>query len=145
MMNEAELHVLKQRMHQGKLNKARRGELVVGAPAGYIRSPAGAVELDPDEQARDVIRLIFDQFDRQGTVHGVLRYLNANGIRLPIRPPCGSTRGLLDGRPPCRETIRQILRHPLCAGAYRYGHRPVDLRRSAAGEVGWPPGIAWCS
>src|SRR3954465_6966115 len=29
MMSEAELHVLKGRMHQGKLNKARRGELVM--------------------------------------------------------------------------------------------------------------------
>jgi DNA invertase Pin-like site-specific DNA recombinase len=133
MMNEAELHVLKQRMHQGKLNKARRGELIVSVPAGYIKSPAGAVELDPDEQARGVIRLIFDQFDRRGTVHGVLRDLIANGVRLPIRPQGGPARGQLDWRPPCRETIRQILRHPLYAGAYRYGHRPVDPRRSAAG------------
>ena len=29
MMSEAELHVLKERMYQGKLNKARRGELLV--------------------------------------------------------------------------------------------------------------------
>src|ERR1044071_8936574 len=55
MMNEAELHILKQRMHQGKLHKARRGELLVGVPAGYVKSPAGQVTLDPDEQARGVI------------------------------------------------------------------------------------------
>src|SRR6187402_522876 len=60
MMNEAELHVLKQRMYQGKLNKARRGELVVAVPVGYIKTPAGAVEVDPDEQVRGVVRLIFD-------------------------------------------------------------------------------------
>src|SRR5881275_2462774 len=48
MMNEAELHVLKQRMHQGKLNKARRGELVVAVPVGYVKSPTGQVTLDPD-------------------------------------------------------------------------------------------------
>ena len=45
MMNEAELHILKQRMYQGKLNKARRGELVVGVPVGYVKSPAGEVTL----------------------------------------------------------------------------------------------------
>ena len=44
-------------MYQGKLNKARRGELVVRTPAGYVKSPTGEVALDPDEQARDVIRL----------------------------------------------------------------------------------------
>ena len=32
MMSEAELHVLKERMYQGKLNKARRGELLGRAP-----------------------------------------------------------------------------------------------------------------
>ncbi|OWK43270.1 recombinase family protein [Fimbriiglobus ruber] len=65
MMNEAELHVLKQRMHQGKLNKARRGELIVSVPVGYLKHPSGQVTLDPDEQAQGVVRLIFDEFDRQ--------------------------------------------------------------------------------
>ena len=49
IMNEAELHVLKQRMYQGKLNKARRGELFGTPPIGYLRSPAGEWVIDPDE------------------------------------------------------------------------------------------------
>ena len=134
MMNEAELHILKQRMYQGKLNKARRGELVVNAPAGYVKSPDGQVTFDPDEQAQGVIRLIFDQFDRQGTVHGVLRYLIAAGVRLPVRRQSGADRGRLDWRPPCRETVRHILRHPMYAGAYRYGFRPTDSRRQTPGH-----------
>jgi DNA invertase Pin-like site-specific DNA recombinase len=134
IMNEAELHVLKQRMYQGKLNKARRGELIARVPVGYLKSLTGQVTLDPDEQVRGVIRLIFDQFDRQGTVHGVLRYLIANGVRLPIRCPDGVNRGQLEWRPPCRETIRHILRHPMYAGAYRYGFRPIDARRQTPGH-----------
>jgi hypothetical protein len=43
-------------------------------------------------------------------------------------------RGQLDWRQPGRETIRQILRHPMYAGAYRYGHRPTDSRRQTAGH-----------
>src|SRR5437763_13878020 len=43
MMSEAELHVLKGRMYQGKLNKARRGELVVSVPLGYLKHPSGQV------------------------------------------------------------------------------------------------------
>src|SRR5581483_11400872 len=39
VMNEAELHVLKSRMNEGKLNKARRGELVVSVPVGYLKHP----------------------------------------------------------------------------------------------------------
>lgn len=134
MMNEAELHILKQRMWQGKLNKARRGELVVAVPVGYVKSPAGEVALDPDEQVQEIVRLVFDQFDRQGTVHGVLRHLIACGIRMPLRRRGGPNRGELDWRPPCRETIRHILRHPIYAGAYIYGFRPVDPRRRKPGS-----------
>jgi DNA invertase Pin-like site-specific DNA recombinase len=134
MMNEAELHILKQRMYQGKLNKARRGELVVAVPVGYVKSPAGEVGLDPDEQVQEIVRLVFDQFDRQGTVHGVLRHLIAGGIRMPLRRRGGPNRGELDWRPPCRETVRHILRHPIYAGAYIYGFRPVDPRRRKPGS-----------
>src|SRR6187399_139339 len=52
MMNEAELHVLKQRMYQGKLNKARRGELFGLPPIGYVRTPERAWAIDPDEQVQ---------------------------------------------------------------------------------------------
>ena len=55
MMSEAELHILKQRMNQGKLNKARRGELVVRVPVGYVKSPTREVTLDPDEQAQGIV------------------------------------------------------------------------------------------
>ena len=134
MMNEAELHILKQRMYQGKLNKARRGELVVAVPVGYVKSPAGEVALDPDEQVQEIVRLIFDQFDRQGTVHGVLRHLIAGGIRMPLRRRGGPDRGELDWRPPCRETVRHVLRHPIYAGAYIYGFRPIDPRRRKPGS-----------
>jgi DNA invertase Pin-like site-specific DNA recombinase len=134
MMNEAELHILKQRMYQGKLNKARRGELVVAVPVGYVKSPAGEVTLDPDEQVQEIVRLVFDQFDRQGTVHGVLRSLIAYGIRMPLRRRGGPNRGELDWRPPGRETVRHILRHPIYAGAYIYGFRPVNPQRRKPGS-----------
>jgi DNA invertase Pin-like site-specific DNA recombinase len=134
MMSEAELHVLKGRMHQGKLNKARRGELVVAVPVGYLKHPLGEVTFDPDEQVQAVVRLLFDQFDACSTVHGVLRYLIAQDIRMPVRSQAAATRGQLQWRRPSRETIRQILRHPIYAGAYRYGHRPTDPRRQQPGH-----------
>jgi DNA invertase Pin-like site-specific DNA recombinase len=63
-MSEAELHVLKQRMQQGKLNKARRGELNFPVPTGYVRRPSGEVVFDPDEEVQRVVRLIFRKFSR---------------------------------------------------------------------------------
>src|SRR5437870_4684205 len=86
IMSEAELHFLRVRMHEGRLNKARRGELFNHASIGYVRDPGRGLALDPDEQAQEVVRLVFDQFDRQGSLHGLLRDLVHHGIRLPVRP-----------------------------------------------------------
>src|SRR5947209_10181408 len=43
MMSEAELHVLRTRLHHGKLNKARRGELFGFVPIGYVRTAEGGI------------------------------------------------------------------------------------------------------
>lgn len=46
-MSEAELHILRQRMWQGALQKARRGDLPSKGPIGYVRAGDQLV-LDPD-------------------------------------------------------------------------------------------------
>lgn len=135
IMSEAELHFLRGRMNEGRLNKARRGELFNHAPLGYVRVRDG-LTLDPDEQAQAVVRLIFDQFDRQGSLHGLLRYLVHHGIRLPVRPHAGPNRGQLEWHRPNRETLMNLLHHPVYAGYYRHGHRTVDPRRQAPGRPG---------
>ncbi len=92
-LSEAELHILRSRMYQGLLNKAKRGEVFNHPPLGYIKLPTGEFALDPDEQVQGVVRLLFAEFERQGTLHGLLRYLVQHGIRLPIRPHFGPNRG----------------------------------------------------
>src|SRR5205085_1113975 len=74
-LSEAELHVLKQRLHQGRLNKAQRGELTFALPIGYVWASDGQIGFDPDEQVQAVVRLVFRKFQEVGTLHGVLRYL----------------------------------------------------------------------
>ncbi len=136
IMSEAELHFLRARMHEGRLNKARRGELFNHASIGYVREPGGGPALDPDEQVQQVVRLVFDPFDRRGTLHGLLRYLVHHGIRLPIRPHAGPNRGKLEWRRPDRETLQNMLHHPVYAGYYRHGHRALDPRRKVPGRPG---------
>ncbi len=72
-MSEAELHILKQRMYQGRLSKAHRGELQFAMPIGYIWSLAGEIQFDPDEQVQQVVRLVFRKFEEEGTLGGLLR------------------------------------------------------------------------
>ena len=136
MMSEAELHVLKERMYQGKLNKARRGALMGVPPIGYVKLASGEWAIDPDEQVQATVRLIFDQFDRETTLHGLLRYLVHHGVRIPVRSNTGPSRGELQWRRPNRATLSNLLHHPSYAGAYRFGYRPVDPRRKRAGRPG---------
>jgi DNA invertase Pin-like site-specific DNA recombinase len=133
-MSEAELHILKGRLYQGKLNKARRGELHNHAPIGYVRLLNGDFAFDPDEQAQSLVRLIFTEFPRQGSLHGLLRYLVHHGLRMPVRPHYGPNRGQLEWRRPNRETLQNLLHHPIYAGAYRFGHRAVDARKKVPGR-----------
>jgi DNA invertase Pin-like site-specific DNA recombinase len=79
-MREAELHLLKPRMYQGKWQKARRGERRFPLPIGYVWTASGQVVCDPDEQVQHVVRLVFRQFDELGTLHALLRYLVQHDI-----------------------------------------------------------------
>jgi DNA invertase Pin-like site-specific DNA recombinase len=133
-MSEAELHILKQRMLAGKRAKAERGELGMRVPMGYTRRASGEVIKDPDEQAQTSVQLVFDQFERLGTINGVLRYLVSHQIALPYRLAGGERKGDLEWRRPNRQTLRNVLRNPIYAGAYVYGRRPVDPKRQRPGR-----------
>ncbi len=128
-MSEAELHLLKQRLYQGCLSKARRGALTFALPSGYIWDADGAIQFDPDEQVQAVVRLIFAQFEELGTLGGLLRYLARHDIRLGVRVREGPGKGQLVWRRPNRATLQNLLKHPLYAGAYVYGRRQIDRRR----------------
>jgi DNA invertase Pin-like site-specific DNA recombinase len=133
-MSEAELHLLKQRMLAGKQAKARRGELAIPLPIGYVRRPPGEAALDPDEQVQTVVRLIFAKFAELGTLHGVLRWLVDHGVELGMRLRAGPDKGELTWRRPNRMTLQNMLHSPVYAGIYAYGRRRVDPRRQLAGR-----------
>lgn len=146
-MSEAELHMLCQRMHQGRSNKARRGELFTHVPIGYVRGESGQAVMDPDEEVQAVVHLVFDKFDELGTAGAVLRYLVAHEIRMGIRRHDGPTRGELEWRRPCEGTLLSMLHHPIYAGAYSHGRHPIDPRRKVPGRRSTgrttPPMEAW--
>jgi DNA invertase Pin-like site-specific DNA recombinase len=135
-ISEAELHLIKQRMWSGRLAKARRGQLAVPLPVGFVRRPSGEVVLDPDEQVRAVVGLVFDAFERLGTVNAVLCFLADNRIQLGVRMREGSERGELAWRRPSRAGVQNMLRNPAYAGIYAYGRSTLDSRRRQAGRPG---------
>ena len=99
-------------------------------PIGYVKTPAGGLALDPDEQVRAVVRLIFDKFDELGTAHAVTRYLQAESHPARHPPP----RRAESGQPrmaagPGVSTVYRILAHPAYAGTYAYGRTPIEPKR----------------
>ena len=109
-MSEAEIFLIRQRMLGAKRAKAERGELILPLPAGYVRRPSGEAAFDPDEQAQDVVRLIFRTFQRLGTLNAVLRYLAGRG---KLGAPTIPVRQLLDPPRYVPEQARldQLLEH----------------------------------
>ena len=80
------------------------------------------------------MRLLFDEFDRQDTLHGLLRYLVHHKILIPVRARDKANQGQLQWHRPNRQTLANLLHHPIYAGAYRYGHRPIDPRKKQPGR-----------
>ena len=146
-MSEAELHVLRGRLLAGQRNKARRGELFSHAPIGYVRSRESGLELEPDQQARAVVQLIFDKFAELGSAAAVLHYLNEHRVLVGMRPHRGAERDELVWRRPNRATLLCMLHHPVYAGAYTHGRRTTNPRRRVPGRRGsgrvWAPAEKW--
>ncbi len=120
-MSEAELHVLRARLRGGALSKARRGELKIGLPVGFVYDSQDRVILDPDEQVQQAIRLFFDTYRRTGTACGVIRYFNDNGLVFPCRILRGLNKGDLVWRNLVHSRTLSALHNPRYAGAYVYG------------------------
>src|SRR4051794_21513710 len=159
-MSEAELHILKGRMHAGRRAKAGRGELFFDLPRGYVRRPSGEVALDPDEQVRATVRLVFDLSERRRTINRVLVYLAAHDVRVPYRRGGGPREGELARRRPNRHPLGEGLPNRPCAGAWACGRDAGDPRRRRPGRPGsgrvegepggvvllrdrWPAYISW--
>src|SRR4051794_41975752 len=92
-------------------------------PRGYLKRPSGEVALDPDERVRDTVRLVFDVFERRGSVHGVMRYLTDHGIALPDRARGGPARGEGVWRRPHHGAILHKPTSPTYPRAHVFGRR----------------------
>ncbi len=132
-MSEAELHVLRARLRGGLLNKARRGELRVRLPVGFVYDAQEQVVLDPDRQVQESVQLLFATFRRTGSAHRTVRAFGQQDLVFPTRPHYGPRKGELVWRPLTNSRVLTVLHNPRYAGAYAYGrrghtHRGLDGR-----------------
>lgn len=128
-MSEAELHVLGARLRGGMLNKARRGELAMRLPVGFVYDSGNRVVLNPDKQVQQSIRLLFETFRRVGSAHATVRAFCDQGLQFPKRLHCGPCKGEIVWRQLSNSRVAEVLHNPRYAGAYVYGCR--GLRRNS--------------
>ena len=129
IMSEAELHQIRMRLHQGERQKASRGELRLPLPAGLAHDRAGLIILNPDEEVQARLLLVFAKFRELQSARGVMRFLRASGLPLPVRPILGPSPHDVVWREADSARVRNILQNPAYAGAYVYGRRQKDPSR----------------
>ncbi len=124
-MSEFELTLIRKRLVDAAVAKARRGELRIGVPVGYVWSRDEGLMMDPDRRIQDAIRTIFRLFERLGSATQVLLHMRREGLLFP-RPVDGRSASQLAWRPPGYRNVISVLQNPFYAGAYAYGKRRVQ-------------------
>jgi len=116
-LNEYELDLLRQRSVEARRAKAQRGELIVAAPVGYIKTEEQHLEKDPDRRVQQAIVLVFEKFLEMGSVRQTLLWFLEQGLEMPVRNQLGET----CWKRPSYGTVYRILTGPVYGGTYAYG------------------------
>ncbi len=127
-MSEAELGWLRQRAYEGLLAKARRGELLLSLPVGYVPTPDGRVEKHPDQRVQAALSSVFEKFAALGSARQVLLWFQQERLALPALVPDAPWGERLTWRLPIYNTILRILQSPVYAGAYAFGRTGTRTR-----------------
>ncbi len=84
-ISEAELFTLRQRLHQGRWNKAKRGELVRSLPVGYVSTETGEVTKNPDRQVQRRLEYVFRLFAKCKVARRVVTQLVDEKLKIPTK------------------------------------------------------------
>jgi DNA invertase Pin-like site-specific DNA recombinase len=81
---QAELHIIRARLHGGKLNKAQKGALRFPLPVGLVFDGDNIV-LDPDQQVQGAVRTLFELFEKESSAYWVVQRFHQLGLLFPRR------------------------------------------------------------
>jgi DNA invertase Pin-like site-specific DNA recombinase len=131
---QAELHIIRARLHGGKLNKAHKGELRLPLPVGLVCAD-DKIALDPDQEVQGAVRTVFELFERESSAYGVVRRFQQLGLRFPRRSYGGAWDGkLLWGRL-THSRLLGILANPSYAGTYVFGRHQACKQITPTGDI----------
>lgn len=141
-ISEFELGILRSRMLDALRAKARRGELRISVPIGYVWHREIGLDLDPDSRVQAAIHRIFSMFRTLGSARQVFLALAAERMHFP-RPSDGKTLTSFDWTVIRYRNVIAVLKNPFYAGVYVYGKsgkrtRIVDGRARTSYKHGKP-------
>ena len=119
-MSELELSMFRQRSQEALKQKARRGALVLGVAAGYVKIGRDRIEKNPDKRVQDALQLVFTKFAELQSARQVHIWLREQGIELPVKSRQGEAHGVV-WRLPAYNIVHNILTNPIYTGAYAFG------------------------
>ena len=119
-MSELELSLFRQRSQEALKQKAKRGALILGVAAGYVRAGRDRIEKNPDQRVRQALQLVFSKFAEFQSARQVHIWLRDEGIELPVKSREGEACGIV-WRLPAYNIVHNILTNPIYAGAYAFG------------------------
>ena len=125
-LNEYELDILRLRSVEARHQKARRGELIITAPVGYLKTADGRLEKDPDLRVQEALKLVFRKTLELGAARQTLLWLIEHQIQLPATHP-GPLGWETIWRRPTYPMIQRLLQNPVYAGYYAYGKTEARL------------------
>jgi DNA invertase Pin-like site-specific DNA recombinase len=134
-MAQAELHFLRARLLGGKLNKAKKGELRCPLAVGLCYDDEGRTILDPDEEVRGAVALVFRLFRETGSAYGVMHQFAQRGLRFPKRAYGGAWNGKIIWGQLTHARVISMLRNPSYAGMYVFGRYQYRREISPEGEI----------
>jgi len=126
-ISEMELASFRQRAHEAMKQKAKRGELFMRVPIGYVRTFDDRLDKDPDERVRAGIDLVFRKFAEFGSARRVYFWLCEQDIEMPAVASAGSSERV-EWRAPRYHCVLSLLRNPIYAGVYAYGRNKTSVR-----------------
>ncbi len=134
-MAQAELHFLRARLLGGKLNKAKKGELRFPLPVGFCHDENGHIVLDPDEEVRGAVSLVFRSFRETGSAFAVVQNFAKRALRFPKRAYGGAWNGKLVWGRLTHTRVLCMLKNPSYAGVYVFGRYQYHQQISTTGEI----------
>ena len=131
---QAELHIIRARLHGAKLNKAQKGELRFSLPVGFVYDNDKIV-LDPDQEVQGAVRAVFELFDQENSAYGVVQRFHQLGLRFPRRAYGGAWDGKLIWGRLTHSRVIGLLANPSYAGTYVFGRYQSCKKIDATGEI----------